>query len=444
MECWIRIHNCENWISNYKRIVDAWEDGGIRGIALGHLNFTQADGSGIRTYSPDPKIYESYGVSPPPEGPYDSEKEKKLHEILDDVASRGWQIMLFEDAVSAGGNLPLDKDPYGEMGFAATMQDLMNAYPQANGIVLDGVGEQRYELASRRRGDLFVIDEEERQHYSNLGFDIDRMDRGIAHLRQRFHNLSPDLVRYHAPGGMLAGMSLFDINEDSLYWIRSRQEIMMSSFAALRKAIDSLNRKVEMATLPRTAAFSSLTGQNLQQMASYFDYIIPKHYFWNRGFDGMYGTIQRWVQTLLQWNPSLSEEDGLSVTKSLFGLELPGVQSLLDLEMGFPDEFFSKVVYNETRRVLEAIQDNNKVLCWVSTGLSPHGGDPMPARDLHGILQASKDAGLKRFIFHPEQPDLGVPEWQVISRMCGNPWKEKPGSYWPAGTSKEDSLFETP
>ena len=104
MECWIRIHNCENWISNYKRIVDAWEDGGIRGIALGHLNFTQADGSGIRTYSPDPKIYESYGVSPPPEGPYDSEKEKKLHEILDDVASRGWQIMLFEDAVSAGGN----------------------------------------------------------------------------------------------------------------------------------------------------------------------------------------------------------------------------------------------------------------------------------------------------------------------------------------------------
>ena len=76
------------------------------------------------------------------------------------------------------------------------------------------------------------------------------------------------------------------------------------------------------------------------------------------------------------------------------------VRTLFDLEAGFPDEFFSEVVYGETRRAIEAA-GVGKVICWVSTGRTPHAGDPMPARDLLGILRASEAAGLKRFVFHP-------------------------------------------
>ena len=83
------------------------------------------------------------------------------------------------------------------------------------------------------------------------------------------------------------------------------------------------------------------------------------------------------------------------------------------------------------------MQDDDKVICWVSTGRSPHAGDAMPARDLQRILQSSKDAGLKRFLFHPD-PDLGAPEWHVISRMCGTPWQEDANGYWPADTWRED------
>ena len=127
-------------------------------------------------------------------------------------------------------------------------------------------------------------------------------------------------------------------------------------------------------------------------------------------FDGMYGTIHRWVKKLAEWNRSLSEQDCFALIKSSFGLELPGVQSLMDLEMGFPDEFFSQVVQSETRRALDAIQDDDKVICWVSTGRSPHAGESMSARDLHGILKASKDASrltafthsLKTLIFPSE------------------------------------------
>ena len=424
----------EYWMTDYKRTFNAWEDGGVRGIVFGYLRFMQEDGTAIPTFPPDPKVYESFGVSPPAEAPRDPEKEKQLHAMLDDAASRGWHIMTFS-VPGGGGGRPLEEDPYGVVGFAASAQDTMNAYPQVHGVIIDGPGEQHYELAFHHGGELLEIREGERHRFAALGKDIDRLERGIAHLRERLHNLTPSLVRYHAPGGMLAALTLFDINEDALYWLRTRQETALGYMKAVRAQVDRLNRKVELGGIPRTATFSSLTGQNYQQMAPLFDYIFPKHYYWHRGFDGMYGTIARWVRKLSEWNPALMEDDCFAVVKSLLGLELPGVHSLMDMELGFSEEFFSEVVYNETCRALEAIRDIDKVIAWVSTGRSPHAGDAMTARDLHGILTASERAGLERFLFHPD-PDLSASEWRVISGSCGNLWEQSRDGYWPSDSEK--------
>jgi hypothetical protein len=62
----------------------------------------------------------------------------------------------------------------------------------------------------------------------------------------------------------------------------------------------------------------------------------------------------------------------------------------------------------------------------------------MPAGDLYRILVASRRAGLKRFVYHPD-PDLGAPEWGVISELCGKQWKERPDGYWPPDTAKPDT-----
>ena len=200
-----------------------------------------------------------------------------------------------------------------------------------------------------------------------------------------------------------------------------------------------MNRRVKLGGIPRTSAFSILTAQDYEKIHPYFDYLFPKHYFWHRGFDGMYGTIARWVMRIKEWNPDLTEADCFAVVKAWFGIELPGIRSLEDLEMGFPDEFFSKVVYSETRRALEAVNDDRKVIAWVSTGRRPHAGDAMPARDLYRILTTSQQAGLKRFLFHPD-PDLGAAEWSVISGLCGKRWQESPGGYWPPDTPRPDSF----
>jgi hypothetical protein len=285
---------------------------------------------------------------------------------------------------------------------------------------------------------LFEIRDQHRAIYTQQGFDVARMERGMNHLRARFRALTPARVRFHQGGGMLGGLSLFDLNEDALYWLRMRQEATLRQMGTIRREWDGLPRKAKLGTIPRSAAFSVLTTQDYEKTHGFFDYLFPKHYYWHRGFDGMYGTVARWVATLGEWNPGLSEEDCFGVVKLLFGLQMPGVKKLADLENGFPDAFFDEVVFAETKRALEATGNPEKVIAWVSTGRNPHAGDPMPANDLRRLLEASHRAGLKRFIFHPDV-NLGAAEWKVISRLCGKEWKEDPNGYWPPDTPKPDT-----
>ncbi|MEW6752698.1 MAG: hypothetical protein AB1505_17205 [Candidatus Latescibacterota bacterium] len=421
MKCWIFVFNpLERYLESYRSTFDAWEDGGVRGIVVGRMFFEQDDGSRVPAFPQDPRAYASLGLEPPAEQPRDPRKEQALSALLDDAAARGWHIMVFDS------------------GTTAHVQSLVNRYPQVQGVIIDGPGENHYELAWHHGGELFEIRPGERQQFAGLGFDLDRLERGIGHLRDRFHQLTPDLVRYHAPGGTLAGLLLFDIDEDVLYWLRARQERSLRSWQAARADLDRVDRYVELGGIPRITSFSSLTGQNYQQMPAYFDYLFPKHYYWHRGFDGMYGTVARWVQTLCAWNPSLTEADALLVVRGLFGLELPGVTCLMDLEVGFPEEFYAQVVYQETRRAVEAVHNTDKVIFWVSTGRRPHAGEPMTARDLSGILRATEQAGAQRFLFHPD-PDPTASEWSVISACCGNPWRPSPEGYWPPGSARPDA-----
>jgi hypothetical protein len=47
-----------------------------------------------------------------------------------------------------------------------------------------------------------------------------------------------------------------------------------------------------------------------------------------------------------------------------YALIADGIESLADMDLGFPDEFFSEVVYSETRRALDAIGDEDKVIAF--------------------------------------------------------------------------------
>ena len=424
MKAWVFLCNdspLEHWMEGYEKRFDAWEAGGVTGLVVGRMQFRQDDGTSVRAWAPDPTIFAAHGEEAPESGPRDLDKEKQLHAMLDDAAGRGWPMTIF-----AGG------------GTAAHIQDQMQAFPQTEGIIIDGPGEHSYELAFHHGGEVFEMSEGEAARFTRVGADIDRARRGMQHLRDRLHNLTPDVVGFHADGGMLGALQLFDVNEDALYWLRGRQEASRVEWQWAREQVDAVDGKVVLGGIPRTPVFAGLTGQNYQQMAAYFDLLFPKHYYWNRGMDGMFGTISRWVKRLRAWNPSLTEADCFHVVEALIGVRLPEVGSLVDLERGHTEAFCTQVVYNETRRALEGIGDADKVIGWVSTGRGPHGGDQMPPHALRGILEAAEAAGLQRFLYHPE-PDFGAAEWLLISSMCGTAWDEDPQGYWPNGTDKPDT-----
>lgn len=455
---WIFVHNpLEYWLEDYPRIFDAWEDGGVGGIIVGRLWF--ADERGIPlwgevltpAFAADPAEYAAFGINPPPATPRNLAKEQKLHALLDDAARRGWRIMIFDsrDGLrllyqrgqgTVSGLVPAE-DPVGAVEVAAGVRDIMAAFPQAHGVVLDQPGEHDYELEFHRGTALLELSDLQRWRFEIQGADVARIERGQARLRRRMRTLTPGLVRYLAPGGMLGALELFDVDEDVLYWLRVRRQTALDFMARVRTELDDRADRVVLGGIPRTAAFSGLTGQDFSEMAAYFDFVFPKHYFWHRGNDGLYGTVARWVQQVATWNPELEEADCFAVVKAWLGLELPGIDSLADMELGFPEQFFAELVYAETRRALEAVSDAERVIPWVSTGRCPHGGEAMPARDLDGILKASQRAGATRFLFQPD-PDLGAGEWSVISRLCGRPWRPSPQGYWPADSTRPDSYGE--
>ena len=179
MEAWIFIHNpLEQWMANYKRTFDAWQDGGVTGIVVGNLYFDSEDGSATPVFKNDPSVYQSFGVTPPTNTPRDLKKERLFMAMLDDAANRGWHILTF-GAGRGGGSLPVDEDPYGVIGQSATIQDAMNALPQAHGMIIDGPGEQHYELAFHHGGELFEIRPGEDARFSALGYD---MDLSLIHI----------------------------------------------------------------------------------------------------------------------------------------------------------------------------------------------------------------------------------------------------------------------
>ena len=76
MQCWIFVFNpLERYMSNYKKIFDAWEEGGVRGIVVGRMFFMNDDDTRVPAVPQDPKVYSDLGLDAPEEAPRDKEKE---------------------------------------------------------------------------------------------------------------------------------------------------------------------------------------------------------------------------------------------------------------------------------------------------------------------------------------------------------------------------------
>ncbi len=430
MRLWMDVmRHMEPVMQDHGRLFDAWAAGGVDGLVIGPLAFEER----VAAFDPDPDVYRRFGVEPPlPPAQVLPEKRELLDRTLQAAKDRGWRVWIFTPNAGAGpapdARGPLIVDPHARAAFCARIVDTMQHYPMADGAVLDGP-EWGYEIAPHHqnfRSYIFNdLPETVAPACAELGYDYRALVDANDRLFHRLHTLDVQQVRLHGSrhGGLLGAFGLLGGDPHLLDWIAFRIDTLNRFYAAIREALQTQsNRPFLLAAGPRTAAFAPLCGYDLGRLSGILDVLLPKHYFWHRGFDGMYGTVARYVETLTRWNAGLSEGAALDVVGALFGIDLPGVTSLAAFDAGFPQEFFDRIVTQETDRALAATGDPERVVPWVDAGRKPHDGDPVTAGDLSRLLDAAERTGLRRFVYH-HHGNLTSGEWAVITRRCGQPWQ---------------------
>lgn len=450
MKLWMDIQrDLEGVMHDHERILDAWHAGGVDGVVFGPLVFGQAKltqdaqslpskGPVAATYDPNPAVYKRLGVEPPaaPEHKL-PERRALLEKTMTATRDRGMEvyIMYADGGAGPGGTGHHLHDPKTTAARVARMVDTLEHYPMANGVVMDGP-EWGYEMAPHHMNhrSYFFNDlpEAVEPMAKDLGYDYAAMVAAKDRLLDRFHNLDPKRIRSNARGGIVGAYRMLGADADLMAWLSFRCETLTRNFRHMREGVAAhLDRPVRMGCGPRSAAFAPLCGYDFVDLAQFMDFLLPKHYFFHRGFDGFIGTVYRYAQTLMEWNPGLRVSDTLEVVQALFGIILPGVDDdMLDFESALSPEFFEQVVTQETKRAVAAVDDPDRIVPWLDTGRFPHDGDPMSARDLKMLLDSAEAAGLRRFNYH-HQGNLSSGEWVVISDKCGTRWDPRTSDWAP-------------
>ena len=450
MKLWMDVmRDLESVMNDHERILDAWAEGGVDGVVFGPLVFGAAklsqhavaapsDAIVAEAYDPNPAVYARLGVEPPP--PPDQklpEKRALLAKTMHAAKERGMQVycMYADGGAGPGGpGHPLHDDKT-LASRVARMVDALEHFPMADGAVMDGP-EWGYEIAphhmNHRSYFFHDLPASVAPMAEELGYDYEAMVAAKDRLLSRLHNLDPAHIRAHAGGGLVGAYRMLGADPDLMAWLSFRVDSLTRYFRRIRAGVAAeLARPVRLGCGPRSAAFAPLCGYDFVDLAQFMDFLLPKHYFFHRGFDGFLGTVYRYSQTLLEWNAGVSVADTLHVVEALFGIVLPGVgDDLLDFEGALNPEFFEQVVTQETRRALASVDDPERIVPWLDTGRFPHDGDPMSARDLKMLLDAAEAAGLRRFNYH-HQGNLSPGEWLVISDKCGTRWDPRKSDYEP-------------
>lgn len=458
------MRDLEHVMADSARLFDAWAEGGVTGLVIGPLEFRAAKLlPGVRyvpgpqppvaTFDPDPAVYRRFGVDvPPPPAETLPQARDLLNRTLLAAKDRGWSVFLFQ--AWAGAQMPAPQSPTAQAGhlitdeqmhaaLCARLVDTLNHYPMVDGAIMDGP-EWGYEIAPHHynhRSYLFHdLPPGVAPGCVRLGFDYEQMVAAKDRLFARLHSLEPRQTEawidpethVSSPFGF---HRLLPGDDDLAAWLQFRVDSLTDFFARMRQGVDGEisggeGRRVALGVGPRTASVARLCGYDLGRLAQFLDLLLPKHYFFHRGFDGLLGTVGRMVETLGAWNPGLDDRHTLNVVEAVFGLRLPGVNHRRDLERALESEFYAHIVTQETRAALAAVDDPRRIVPWVDAGRAPHDGDPIHAGQLQGILEAAAKAGLQRFLYH-HHGNLTAGEWAVMSELCGKPWQPLTSDYAP-------------
>lgn len=197
----------------------------------------------------------------------------------------------------------------------ARLTDIVQNFADIDGIFIDWT-----EYGAYRLEDLFVCTCEHCQAQAlEWGFDWDEILRDVGALWKLLHNLTPrqlDTARRFANNPWFL-LELLMQYPGWLAFLKFKAQTITHYYQLIRSKLDQLghaNTKLSARGWP--PPWNRISGLSYRDVASIVDVVTPKLFL----FD--YSALPRWYgQTLLNWNPSLSEEAILDTIIALMQLE---------------------------------------------------------------------------------------------------------------------------
>ena len=422
-----------------ERTMDFLFEGGVRDIMLGywtivdesegessysypriiaeHFGHKTVTGRPVTPCRATPALYEGIGVEPPdlPKEAY--EKAERFKRSIEKAHEKGINVYTFG---TSDGSPKWNVQPTHSLSAqytGARLQDYYTNFPTIAGCILDGPG-YGYEIQPGFRGGgqafaKLCTCEECRSKAESMGLDIDQMNAKKEELSNLLHGLQKEQVALflQSQRGMFDAMDL--LLDDPIYFdiLKFKTRLIDDFIETVYKKVKEADENLQFGICPRLPCFSTMQGCNFRRLSKITDLINSKHYLWMGGIDGFKGTIHRYTQTLMEWNPDLDEKLVMELIEKLFGFSMPPDYPLSDYEKPAPREFFFGVVYSESKKMLQRIGAKEKISPFI--GLE-HGGVWLNAQELRYLLEAMEDAGLTRFTYYVL--NTITPEiWDVIT-----------------------------
>jgi len=318
-----------------KRFPDLHVDGYERVVARPVWNKCELDLETAPAYVPNLDLYDSGGYQPSQGQDFSEEDRKIPAQMIAEAKKRGMQAHLQippfvppnvrpeDQPVRIDGSVPKApqvamaaslNSPQAQAYARALVQDVVTHYPDIDGLFVDWVEYGAYCLE-----DLFTCFSPHSEQWANtLGFNWDMMVRDTKALWDHLHRLtSKDLSRSHRL--LRRPFELMELLMHYPGWmelLRFKAVTVVDFYCQIREMLDGLGYEhITISARGWPPPCNLLSGMDYRALSPFCAVMTPKLFT----FD--YSVMPRWFgETLLQWNPDLTESEVLDVLVSWMDL----------------------------------------------------------------------------------------------------------------------------
>ena len=232
-----------------------------------------------------------------------------------------------------------------------------------------------------------------------MGLDLMKLIDALAAFKLELQQLDDEKVRGFllSTRGFLGAADWWLSHPELLDLLRFRYKTIEDHLVRNYEGIKNHLPEFEVMASSRTPSYSGLTGHSLPRRSAYTDYQLPKLYLWAGNQPGFRYTVSNYVNTLSEWNPSLSRESVVALTERILGIEFPMDYPIEKFDGPAPSSFYDQVAGDEMRKMIHLTGDVDRLIPFIA--LEHFGGPQIQPQEVRDLLRTLEDSGINRYIF---------------------------------------------